>query len=67
VNAEKLTSLMTEAFDSIILTEVMEEIIENLLVANKGLSYDRVTKMISYLKTPTLEETQEIMRGIVSL
>ena len=66
VNAEKLMSLMTEALDSIILTEVLEQTIENLLIANKGLCYDRVTKMISYLKTPTLEDTQEIMRGIVS-
>jgi hypothetical protein len=67
VNAEKLTSLMTEAFETIILTDVIEQTIENLLTTYKGVYSDRVVKMINYLKTPTLDDTKEIMRGIVSL
>jgi hypothetical protein len=67
VNAEKLTSLMTEALDSIIVSDTIDSIIENLLTTNKGLYSDRVAKMINYLKTPTLDDTKEIMRGIVSL
>jgi hypothetical protein len=67
VNSEKLMSLIQEALDSIIETDTVESIIENLLTLGKDLNLDRVNKMMKYISTPTLEETQEIMRGIVSL
>ncbi len=67
VNSEKLNSLMTEALDSIIETDVVEKIIEDLSTLGKHLNTERLGKMINYIKTPTLKETEEIMRGIVSL
>ena len=67
VNSEKLMSLMGEALESILVTDTIEGIIEDLLTLGKDLNTDRVNKMINYIKDPTLEETEEIMRGIVSL
>jgi len=67
VNSEKLMSLMSEALESILVTDTIEGIIEDLLTLGKDLNTDRVNKMINYIKDPTIEATQEIMRGIVSL
>jgi len=58
---------MTEALDSIIETDIVEKIIEDLSSLGKHLNRERLAKMINYIKTPTPEETKEIMRGIVSL
>ena len=67
IYSEKLMDLLREALDSIIETDVMEKIIEDLIEANEKYNTDQVKKMISFLKTPSLEDTREIMRGIVSL
>ena len=67
IHSEKLMELLREALDEIIVSESVEKIIENLINSNTSFNTDQVKKMLSFLNTPSLEDTREIMRGIVSL
>jgi len=67
IHSEKLMELLTEALDSIIETDVVERIIEDLVLFNKSLNNEHINHMINFLKSPSLDDTKEIMRGIVSL
>ena len=67
IHSEKLMELLTEALDSIIETDVVERIIEDLVLFNKSLNNEDINHMINFLKSPSLDNTKEIMRGIVSL
>ncbi len=66
VKASKLMTFIKEAIESIIDREILERILENILV-HKATKPEQVQMMLSYLKNPTLEQTNDIMRGIVSL
>jgi hypothetical protein len=66
VSSKKLMFYISEAIEKIIDSEITEQMLHEILLY-KAINRDRVEAMLSYLKNPTLEETDEIMKGIVSL
>ncbi len=66
VDSKKLMSYISEALNSVIDSELVERIITEL-VLYKSSDRQKTEAIIKYLQEPTLPETIEIMRGIVSL
>jgi hypothetical protein len=66
IYSKDLISYISEAIASAIDSEMTENIIFDLLLY-KADDPDHVKKMIDYLRSPTLEDTTEIMKGILSL
>jgi hypothetical protein len=65
VNAEKLMSYISEAIDIAIDSDLTEKILHELLLY-KADNIEKVKFMLDYLHSPTLEQTQDIMRGIIA-
>ena len=66
VDSKKLMAYISEAFNLVIDSEIVERLISELLVY-KSSNKENTEASVKYLQTPTLPETKEIMRGIVSL
>ena len=66
-NPKELIGYLSEAINSVFDSELVERSFETVLTAPEWLNTERVQEVLKYIKDPTLEETQEIMRGIVSL
>lgn len=67
IDSKKMMSYISEALESVIDSELIERILEDILIKNKDLNSEQVQEVLKYMKNPTLPETKEIMRGIVSL
>ena len=66
VDSKKLMAYISEAFNLVIDSEIVERLISELLIY-KSSNPENTEASVKYLQTPTLPETKEIMRGIVSL
>lgn len=66
-DAKELIGYLSEAINSVFDSELVERSFETVLTAPEWLNTERVKEVLNYIKDPTLEATQEIMRGIVSL
>ena len=67
VRAKKLMPFISEAVKFYTDNELFESSINHLLLKNKSINTANVEKNIQYLKNPTVEATEEIMKGIVSV
>jgi hypothetical protein len=67
VDSKKMMSYISEALETVIDSELIERSFEDVFSKNKDLNQERVQEVLKYMKTQTLPETKEIMRGIVSL
>jgi hypothetical protein len=59
-------SYISEAFNLVIDSEIVERLISELILY-KSSNPENTEAIVKYIQTPTLPETKEIMRGIVSL
>ena len=66
VFSKKLMVYIKEAYEMAIDNELTERMLTELLVF-KAVDVKRVETMLKYIKNPTLDETLEVMRGMVSL
>ena len=66
VDPKKLMSYVSEAFNLVIDSEIVERLISELILY-KSSNPENTEAIVKYIQTPTLPETKEIMRGIVSL
>jgi hypothetical protein len=66
VFSKKLMFYITEAIAMAIESDLTEEMLTEILLF-KAVNKERVEMMINYIKNPSLDETVEIMKGIVSL
>lgn len=64
--SKKLMFYITEAIAMAIESDLVEEMLTEILLF-KAVNKERVEMMLNYIKNPSLDETVEIMKGIVSL
>jgi hypothetical protein len=67
VYSKKLIPFINEAVSHIIDNGSIESLLRSLLLGNPSVNVSKAEKMLEYLKNPTVEDTLEVMRGIVSL
>ena len=69
IHSNALMSYISDAINMSIESDMTKNIIHNLLLnqKNTSLNLSQIEKMLEYLHEPNLEDTKEIMRGIVSL
>ena len=67
VYSKKLIPFISEAVSHIIDDGSIESLLRSLVLGNSAINVSKAEKMIDYLKNPTVEDTVEVMRGIVSL
>jgi hypothetical protein len=67
IDSKELITYISEAYNSVIDSFLIEQSFEDVLNSHNNLNTKHVKEVLKYIKDPTLEETQEIMRGIVSL
>jgi hypothetical protein len=67
VYSKKLVPFIKEAVSDIIDDGSIESLLRSLVLGNPTINVSKAEKMIDYLKNPTVEDTLEVMRGIVSL
>lgn len=67
VRVKKLVPFISESVSPYFEDELIESLLSSLLLNNKYLNRENVEKNLQYLKNPTLEDTEEIMKGIVSV
>ena len=67
VYSKKLIPFINEAVSHIIDDGSIESLLRSLVLGNPAINVSKAEKMIDYLKNPTVEDTLEVMRGIVSL
>jgi Zinc finger, C2H2 type len=67
IRVKKLVPFISEAVSPYIDDELVESLLSSLLLNNKYLNRENVEKNLQYLKNPTVEATEEIMKGIVSI
>ena len=66
VDPKKLMPYVSEALRTIMHDDLTEESINNLMLGYSS-NKENTEAIMKYIQTPTLPETKEIMRGIVSL
>jgi hypothetical protein len=66
INATKMIPFISEAFNSVIDSELVYRIIREFILY-KSLNQEKAESIVKYIQNPTLQETKELMRGIVSL
>ncbi len=59
--------LIEEALTLYIDDELVEQLLSELVLENQSIDKKRAEQVLEYLRHPTLEDTKEIMRGMVSL
>jgi len=67
IYSEKLQELIHEALMPKLFHYETKELIQYILTKCCTIKLDAVEQTLNYIETPTLDETEEIMRGIVSL
>ncbi len=67
IYSEKLQELIHEALMPKLFHYETKDIIQYILTKCCTIKLDTVEQTLNYIETPTLDETEEIMRGIVSL
>lgn len=67
VNSKQLITYITESVSHYIEDELIEQLLSTLVLQNKSIDSAKAEQMLRYLKSPSIEDTTEIMRGIVSL
>jgi len=66
-DSKDLMTYLSEAINFMFDSELVERSFENVLSAPTGLNTERIKEVFKYIKEPSIDETKEIMRGIVSL
>ena len=67
IYAEKLQELIHEALMPKLFHHETKDLLHHILVKCCTIKEDAVEQTLSYIESPSLDETEEIMRGIVSL
>ena len=67
IEPKKLKEMIEEAITLYIDDELVEQLLSELILENQLIDRSRAELILDYLRHPTVEGTQEIMRGMVSL
>jgi len=67
IYAEKLQELIHEALMPKMFHHETKDLLHHILIKCCTIKPDAIEQTLSYIESPTLDETEEIMRGIVSL
>jgi len=65
-DSKQLIKYLSEAINSVLDSELVERLIEDILPKINGVNVERVKNVLQYIKAPTLDETKEIMRGLIA-
>ena len=65
-DSKQLIEYLSEAINSVLDSELVERLIEDILPKINGVNVERVKNVLQYIKDPTLDETKEIMRGLIA-
>ena len=67
IYAKQLMALLQEAVSLYLGDDTVENIIRELILENVSIDVERAEKLLNYFKEPSIEDTREVMKGMISI